>query len=376
MRPGPAAWRSDLRTVLAVVCAVATACSCGERPAVGGGSLAIGSLSAESFNPSLGDEVELGYGVSARDTVTIRVYDSDGGLIRTLLEDVARWPGEYRVAWDGRDLEGRVVPDEAYTFTVEKTSGEVFDPTTFSGGVVGDITRARFDPDGTVLYSLPAAARVLIRLGVQSGPMLKTLVDWKPRVAGAITEYWDGWDEDRLIKLRDHEDFRVLITYVTLPEATVIAYGNSEETYRGYKLGRGNDRPRKPDRPRRPDPELRLRPEQLVPPAWARAPRVRMTFPEHTRTPVPTVQQEAGVRIDVDPSDRQLLLNDQFEIIFYVDNIFFAEAERGYLPFNWRWELNPLPAGEHVLTVNISSFNGQVGVASQKVRVVKAKPDG
>jgi len=48
-----------------------------------------------------------------------------------------------------------------------------------------------------------------------------------------------------------------------------------------------------------------------------------------------------------------------------------AQAERGYLPLNWTWELTQFPPGEHVLTVNISSFRGQVGVASRKILVEK-----
>jgi hypothetical protein len=211
--------------------------------------------------------------------------------------------------------------------------------------------------------------------------MLKTLVDWKPRIEGVVTEYWDGRDEDDVIDLQGRSDFNALITYVTLPEATVIAFGNKATGYRDYKLGPAKGRPRKPER--KPTAELagRLRPEGLVPPAWARAPRVTMTFPQVfagaagtagvTAAPkVPPVRKEVAVRVDVDPADRDALLKDQFEIIFFVDNVFFAEAERGHLPFNWRWELHQLPPGEHVLTVNVSSFKGQVGVASRKVQVV------
>jgi hypothetical protein len=251
----------------------------------------------------------------------------------------------------------------------------VYDPTTFSGGVVEDLTAAQFGTEGTVVYKLPASARVLIRLGVHSGPMLKTLVDWKPRVAGTITEYWDGYDEDKLMKLREQKDFAALITYVTLSDATVITYGNDQETYRDYVLGRAQGRRQKPSRPRRPDPEGQLRPVNLVPPAWARAPHVLMTFPKHAGDggAIPEVKAIVDVHVDVDPADRDRLLREQFEIIFFVDHVFFAEAERGYLPFNWRWELHQIPAGEHVLTVNLSSFRGQVGVASRKVRVVKAE---
>jgi len=328
------------------------------------------TVSATSFNPSLKEQVRLGYRLAQADQVTVRVYDSDGGLVRTLVDAAAREAGTHEESWNGRDDAYRVVPDEAYTFTIETAAGGVYDPTTVSGGVVDDIRDAQFDWEGgTVAYKLPAPARVLIRLGIRSGPMLKTLVDWRPRVAGTITEYWDGRDEDKLMSLREREGFSALITHVTLPDATVIAYGNDEETYRDYKLGRGQERPQKPERPRQEDSELRLRPTGLVPPAWSRAPKVSMTFPKHTET-VPAARGEIAVRIDVDTSDKGLLLADQFEVIFFVDNVFFAEAERGHLPFNWPWELQQLPPGEHVLTVNISSFKGQVGVASRKMRVV------
>lgn len=317
------------------------------------------SWEADAFNPTRGDRVVLRYAVSGDETVTIRIYDPDGGIVRHLLQATPRAAGLHEEFWDGRDDDGQMVPDEAYTATIETASAIAYDPTTSSGGIVGDITDAQFDREtGTVVYTLPAAARVLIRLGIHDGPMLKTLVDWKPRVAGAITEYWDGRDEDQLIRLREHTGFTALVTYVTLPAATVIAYGN--------------DRPQKPNRPRMPDPSGRLLAGHLVPPAWMRAPRVLMTFPGYDGSGqrVPEVQDAIEVHVDVAPDDRDQLLQEQFEVIFFLDNVFVAEAERGYLPFNWRWELQRVPPGEHVLTVNVSSFKGQVGVASRKVRVV------
>jgi len=330
-------------------------------------------LSAASFNPSLGERLTVAYEMPVPDKVWVRFYDPDGGLVRILVDGEERAAGPHEETWDGRDLEGKVVPDEAYLVTLETASGEVYDPTTFSGGVVGDVTDGRFDHEGgTFSYRLPAASRVLIRLGVRSGPMLKTLVDWRPRVVGAITEYWDGRDEDALVDLASQPGFSVLVTYVTLPAATVITYGNGAESYRAYKLGRGQERPRKPER--EPSPELRdrLRPTGLVPPAWGRAPKVSMSFPKlGSDSEIPAVEKEVAVRVEVDPSDRDLLQSEQFEILFFVDNVFFAEAERGYLPFTWRWELEELPPGEHVLTVNVASFQGQVGVKSRKVQVVR-----
>jgi hypothetical protein len=342
------------------------------QPGAKSGAIADVALSRASFNPSQGETVEISYRLPAADRVWVRIYDPDDGLVRVLVDGEKRTAGPHREKWDGKDLDGRMVPDEAYLFTLETASGPVYDPTTFSGGVVGDLTDARFDRTaGTASYRLPAAARVLIRLGLHNGPMLKTLVDWKPRPEGAVTEYWNGRDEDDLIDLRSRPGFNALITYVTLPDATVIAFGNRETAYRDYKLGAAKNRPRKPARKPTPELQARLRPEGLVPPAWARAPRVSLTFPQVAGdAKVPAVKKEVAVRVDVDPADRDTLFKDQFEVILFVDNVFFAEAERGYLPFNWRWELQQFPPGEHVLTVNVSSFKGQVGVASRKVQVV------
>jgi hypothetical protein len=336
------------------------------------------TLNRETFNPSIGDgKVELRYKIQKADAVTIGVYDADNSLVVTLAENEKQPSGEHMANWDGIDFSGRAVPDGTYTFTIETASGGVFDPGTFSGGFVDDIENAAFNDDGTVVYTLPKCARVLVRLGVKNGPMLRTLVDWEPRVAGSITEYWDWKDQDKIFNLRGNKAFSALITYVELPDATIITYGNKAESYRDYKVGRGKDRPKKPVRSRVSDPTRKLVPEGFVPSPMVRAPRVAVTFPNlaESNDGVPSVQEIAmDVRVDVDPSDKDHLLSQQFEIIFFVGNVFFAEAERGYLPHNWRWELQQLPPGEHILTVNISSFKGQVGVGSRKIKVVK--PEG
>lgn len=322
-----------------------------------------------SFNPSAGDSVRLRVGPSGAAAAKVWVYDPDGGLIRTLAVPDGPGAGDgLTVLWDGRDDSGRIVPDEAYTFVLESADGTVYDPTTRSGGEVQDIRDPSFDDSGTVGYTLPAPARVLIRLGLRNGPMFRTLVDWRPRPAGKVVEQWDGLDVDGLVKLRGREDFSALVTYATLPDATVIAYGNSAETYRDYKLGRGKDQPQRPERSVDERTAQRFRPDLLVPPAWARAPEVTMNFPDlPASAAAPAVKRLAQVRIDVAEADKPRLLEDQFEVLLFVDGQFFAEAERGHLPLNWTWELTQFPPGEHLLTVNISSFKGQVGVASRKV---------
>jgi hypothetical protein len=202
--------------------------------------------------------------------------------------------------------------------------------------------------------------------------MAKTVVDWEPRVAGTITENWNGMDEDNLVSIWNRERFVMILTYFSLPENSVIAVGNQRYTYRAYKTGLPAPRPKKEERPFAGN--RKITPHFLRSRVTDRAFRVRLTFPELEKdkpVELPEVKDRILVHVDVDPEDKAILLNQQHEIMLFNDFIFHAEEERGYLPFNFPWEVNQLPAGEHILTVNISSHSDQVGVGSRKIRVIK-----
>ena len=40
-----------------------------------------------------------------------------------------------------------------------------------------------------------------------------------------------------------------------------------------------------------------------------------------------------------------------------------------YVPFNFPFELGRLPPGDHVLTVNIVTFDGQIGIGSRRIKI-------
>ena len=72
----------------------------------------------------------------------------------------------------GRDLDGRIVPNEAYFFTIEAEAPglapAIYDPVTFSGGDYGDITRGELSHEmGTFDYKLGQPSRVRLRVGIQ-----------------------------------------------------------------------------------------------------------------------------------------------------------------------------------------------------------------
>lgn len=335
------------------------------------------STSASSFNPSRKDKIDFRYKLSRDARITVKVFDADQQLIQTLASDSQRKSGQNKETWDGKDLDGMVVPNEAYFFCVEaedsSNSKVVYDPVTFSGGEAADITQGQFSREtGTLNYKLSQPSRVLLRSGVPGSALLKTIVDWKPRVASEITEYWNGKDEDSLIDVWNMQNHLLILTYMTLPETSVITVGNDKYDYRTYRASLKTPRPVKEERPMMN--ARKISPHFFKSRLTDRAFKVRLTFPELDKEgsgEIPTAKDKLMVRIDIPNEDKDVPLNQQYEIILFIDAIFYAEEERGHLPFNYPLELTNLPPGEHVLTVNIITFGDQIGIGSRKIKVAQ-----
>lgn len=334
------------------------------------------SISTASFNPSKGDKVTIRYSLSKTARVKVRVYDPDSGLVLILLNSKEQSAGKHAIIWDGKDMDGNIVPDEAYFFTIVAEGPgkqkEIYDPITFSGGEEHDITKADINREaGTIVYRMPEAGRVMIRIGIQGGALLNTLVDWKPRVKGIITEYWNGKDKDNLIYLYGYPKLKIIISYFTLPENSIISFGNNSVTYRKYKETSAKNRAVKQ---KRLSSVKEVSPHYLLPRTLDYSPDLNVTFSNIkgvTNQGVPILSKKTLVKVELAENDRLNFENQQFEICFFLDNEFYAEDETGYTPFNWVWDLSDVHPGEHILTVNLSGFKDQIGVKSRKIKIVR-----
>ncbi len=78
-------------------------------------------VSALSFSPNpFMQETQIQYQISHAGAVDLKVYDTSGRLVRTLVHEVSD-PGYYRLIWDGKDNTGRVLSAGVYfiTFAVD-----------------------------------------------------------------------------------------------------------------------------------------------------------------------------------------------------------------------------------------------------------------
>jgi len=90
------------------------------------------------FSPQAGQTFEIKYAASKPATTSLSIFSADNDELIVLLDKVAVEPGVHRVVWDGKDGQGVLVPDEAYTpvVTLEYADGSLFvdDPRRYSGG--------------------------------------------------------------------------------------------------------------------------------------------------------------------------------------------------------------------------------------------------
>jgi hypothetical protein len=330
------------------------------------------------FDPSHAETVVISYSVSQPAKAIVKIFDPEMQLVRDLMSESRTKSELVQVFWDGKDAEGRTVPDEAYFFTVEASDYQgrtaLYDPATLPGNHGAVDGEVRFDSEQQrVFYRISAAARIKIRAGITAGgPLLKNILYGAPRAEGDHEEAWDGRDESGKLRVTTLKDFQLQMEAVALFENTIITRGNSEYDFYSYRREIATERPRKLERPvqgrefiwkglPRPEP-IRMIPE----------PRFRIEFPEagsEVESGALTVAGKLPIKMVLDESIKKYITEQRYEIIFFVDFRFVTEKEEGYSPFTLTWDTLGTPNGEHVVTINVATFSGEVSSASARVMV-------
>jgi len=71
-----------------------------------------------SFNPKIGQATKISYTLSESCYLTIKIYNSAGTLVRTLLNNALQTSGAHSVVWNGRNSTGNIVPTGKYTIKI------------------------------------------------------------------------------------------------------------------------------------------------------------------------------------------------------------------------------------------------------------------
>jgi hypothetical protein len=375
-----------LRTpvVLVIAIVIAFAAGCDSSAPVGGSAaqrakpaVMISQVRADrnAFDPAKGESATIRFSLDKNADVTLSIYDGrDRLLVDRSAKDLPA--GDHALTWDGRDRSGQAVPAEAYTYTLQASNAKgrsTHDLTDLTGGQPFEAKDVRWDAtSGRIHYYLDKPARVNLRLGLDSGPYLRTVVDWVPRTAGAHAEAWDGQDASGVLNLADHPMLEPAVTAYTLPDNTLFVGTAPDRIQFVAQASTAAQRPR----------DATAAPKQIA--NYAQQPLETRGDLEARLVPVGDFTRDAEgrwvvtgmvpLRADVAAKDRQRAIERRFEAMFYVDGLFTYENELGYLPMTWQWDTRGLNPGEHVVTLNIRGYEGNFGTATVKVWVEPSAP--
>lgn len=214
------------------------------------------NFSRPFFNPTLGEAVQIVARTAAQGSMSVTILDPDGVPVRRLTP-VGATSKEFHLSWDGRDESQEVVPDEAYTMSFELTTLEqrrISDPIRKHVAHEVQVTNGQFDRQrGVISYQLPQPSRVRVIASAMkpdgSGRVpRRTIVSWEPRMAGAVVEQWNGYDESSTVNLLELPDSTIQIEARSLPGNVLITVGNRNLSYRDWaarRAGASHRTPRK-----------------------------------------------------------------------------------------------------------------------------------
>src|SRR5262249_2406559 len=193
------------------------------------------AVSKDSFNPMLGQTVNISMKLCCRGTLSMAVLDRDSFVVRPMVQRQDGEAGGRSEEWDGKDDHSAPLPNEAYPFRIELQTPEgkrLYDPADHFTPAQEPASDTSYSRVRAILhYKLKHSSRVHVQVGiaksdvksgVMTGAVLANPVDSEPRPAGSIIETWNGFLKDTDIFVPDNPDFFVGVFALSLPENSVI----------------------------------------------------------------------------------------------------------------------------------------------------------
>lgn len=338
------------------------------------------AISRDFFNPSLQQQVSLSFALQQKGSLDIAVLDRDGFVVRHLLRAIPTAAGPQNLAWNGRDDRGIVVPDEAYSFKIDLATG-VGTQTYFPAKTQPQDLQVQanyYDRRSAVLsYRLPKAARIHVQAGaatvnprtnIPNGPVLKTLVNREPRPSGAVVENWNGMDESGTTYVPDMPHFAVGIAATSLPENSIITYGNRTTTFPAWAAKRpGTSLVRHPGTDHRHHQGLTTL-DDIAPRLEAKVRNA--VWSALARGWIPEAKA-IKVRLALEGPSAPFFARHPSKLVVYVDQQLVVEVMKPKDGFDLEIPIRGLKPGAHLAALNWASAYGPVAVQTIPLHIGK-----
>ena len=324
------------------------------------------SVKPKAFNPTAGGKVAFKFKLTGVPAAKVWLVDPIGRVVGSAGAVGPGDSGFFTAEWDGRGSDGQVLPNDAYCYLPAPADysppPEGLPQLAQAAGERLECKDITYDAQtGEIRYLLPQAGRTRLRAGVKDGPVVRTMLDWAPQPAGRHAVVWDGKDS------RGTEWARaaalVHIWAFSLPQDCVIIHGGAAPAYPVHE--------KYFQTPAAPKPDLHATHARQ----GCHEPRFSVSFPDvsaGSNAPITPKNGRLAARVLLDPRDHKALVENLFEIVFYIDGVFFFEDSNASDPFGCTLDLTRVSKGQHVLSVQVMDFEDHA--ASRSFRIACQEP--
>jgi len=323
------------------------------------------------FNPHKGEVVKIRFTVDKPSFVTAFIYDARDILLSKISSKGIVSGNNLSLSWDGRDQIGRIVPAEAYHYTLMAYSedGESieYDVTDNTGGETLNIKNIRWDKETKqIQYILPTLSRVNIRIGLKNrGPLMNSFLNWVPRVGGVHKTTWNGFDQSGFIDLSEHPNQEIGVLAFSLSHNTFLVGPTINKVQLIKELPWQIERRFKKKMSKK---RMFSHSQQAIEQRGDFS--IIFNLPNNlpkTKDGIPIITEKVAIKLDLSSDEQSRLFAQRFESVFYLDGQFIEESELGYIPMTWFWEPKNSNPGIHYLTANIRAYEGNFGTSTVRV---------
>jgi flagellar hook assembly protein FlgD len=318
------------------------------------------------------ETAQIAFTLTGKANVWLEIKDEEQQVIYREKPAKAHRRGDHVFKWNGVKNHGEPVQAGVYTYVLhagdKKGKQETYDPRGETWGLPIHVRSIDYDKEkGMLSYTMPRAGRTRIRIGLKDGPLMKTLIDWEPQEGGVQEIYWDGTDKDGLVQMKENPGTFIMIHAYSLADNSIIVKDKGQKPVYDKKgpLIRGSVPTITPSGERRYF--------HAVHSAWVcREPEAIIRLPgaskKENRWVISSVQ--VPITIDAPPESRRMLIESRFEVVIFVDGVFIMEDEEGYFPYTYMWDTSSLNPGDHLLTVNLVSYEDHIAVKTLQVTII------
>jgi len=332
--------------------------------------LEIVEVEPRQFNPSVHEQAKIQFKSERDGQAFVKIYDRRAYQVREIAVEHITANEIVTVAWNGQDDQGKLVPDEAYFFSIEATDirGNIVEYNPIQAKFNRSMPmRVNYDAESDKLsFTVEQDGIVNIRSGIaDGGPLLTKLVEWKPYLQGQYSIDWDGWDKSRTVSVESIPQHHLFSQIAILPEYSIFTQGHPTKNARIYSLAYPDDSLKRMDSADFAD---RLYSQADVFPYKSLSPVFDFSFNDivESHNNLPVVSDKFGITIRLQESVKQRVTESRYEILVFVDYKFVTEIEEGRSPARMNIDISKLSAGEHVLTVNLVTLKGGVATLSKR----------